>query len=315
MESENNGAAEITEADFATFDEGWGNEPAGETAGGDAGETVEGESGTSESVQPPAGGESAGDGQSTAEGENTASAAEGKNAETGTAADEGEQPPAGGTAESFDLNINGQVRTVGRDEVIRLAQDGAGRVEAERQLTAFRGEIDGLGGMDAVRDVMGVVRELAETSGMTTEQFVDNTRATMISRRDNIGMDLALERAKTERLQRASDERTRQDDARKAAENKRNEDFMAFMRAYPEVKAADIPKEVWDAARRGESLLTAYAMYEAREARAETEKLRAEAEAAKKNFENRQKAGPGARSAGVAAARRDAFDEGWDDLI
>ena len=88
------------------------------------------------------------------------------------------------------------------------------------------------------------------------------------------------------------------------------------MKAYPEVKAQDIPREVWDAVRGGESLVAAYARHEAKALRAEVDKLRAQAEtqakAAKKNDENRQKAAPGAQSAGSAAASRDAFDEGWD---
>lgn len=309
MENENNTALETSEND-ATFDEGWGDEPAEALDGAGEAETETGTEAQPEAAQT-AQGEAGGEGQPAAppDGETAQGQAQ--------AALETAQGEAGGeqteTPEGFDLTVDGQSLHVDRAEVIRLAQDGAG---AERQLSALNQEITDLGGMETVRDVMGMMLELARDSGQTVEQFSDSTRAAMIARRDKINMDLAMERAKAERLQRAADTRSQQEAQRKAQEQARNQDFMAFMKAYPEIKAQDIPREVWDAVRSGESLVTAYSRYEAKGLRAEVDKFRAQAEAqakaAKQNNENRQKAAPGAQSAGNAAASRDAFDEGWD---
>lgn len=314
MENENNTVLETSEND-ATFDEGWGDEPA------EAPE-VAGEAGTENGTEAPpetaqtAQGEAGGEGQPAASPDGETAQGQAQAAQE-TAQSEGAQGETGGeqteTPEGFDLTVDGQSLHVDRAEVIRLAQDGAG---AERQLSALNQEITALGGMETVRDVMGMMLELARDSGQTVEQFSDSTRAAMIARRDKINMDLAMERAKAERLQRAADTRSQQEAQRKAQEQARNQDFMAFMKAYPEIKAQDIPREVWDAVRSGESLVTAYSRYEAKGLRAEVDKLRAQAEAqakaAKQNNENRQKAAPGAQSAGSAAASRDAFDEGWD---
>ncbi len=314
MENENNAITEVNEND-ATFDAGWEDEPAEIPEETGAAGTETGAEVPPEPAQA-AQGEAEGAGQAPVppEGENAQGQAQ---AVQETAQGEGTQGEAGGeqteTPEGFDLTVDGQSRHVDRDEVIRLAQDGAG---AERQLNALNQEILELGGMEAVRDVMRTMLELARDSGQTPEQFADSARAAMIARRDKVGMDLALERARAERLQRAADDRGRQEAQRKAQEQARNQDFAAFMRAYPEVKAQDIQKEVWDAVRGGESLVTAYARHEAKALRAEVDRLRSQAEAqtkaARQNKENRQKAAPGAQSAGSAAASRDAFDEGWD---
>lgn len=310
MENENNTALETSEND-ATFDEGWEEEPAAALEGAGEAETetgTEAQPEAPETTQGAAGGETGTEGSpagETAQGQPQAPQEAGQE---GASQEEGDQGKSE-TPEGFDLNVDGQSRHVDRAEVIRLAEVG---VSAERQLSSINQEITALGGMETVRDVMNMMLELARDSGQTLEQFSDSTRAAMIARRDKVNMDLALERAKAERLQKAADNHSQREAQQKAQEQARNQDFMAFMKAYPEVKAQEIPREVWDAVRGGESLIAAYARYEAKGLRAEVDKLRAQAKAAKQNDENRQKAAPGAQSAGSAAPTRDAFDEGWD---
>ncbi len=86
----------------------------------------------------------------------------------------------------------------------------------------------------------------------------------------------------------------------------RKADFLAFIREYPGVEARDIPAEVWRRAAKGESLVTAYARYEAGRLREENRRLR-------QSEENRRRSAGSQRGAGAGDSRRDAFESGWDD--
>ena len=85
----------------------------------------------------------------------------------------------------------------------------------------------------------------------------------------------------------------------------READFIRFINEYPQVEAGDIPPEVWQRVKSGESLVTAYARYEARTLREENRRLR-------QTQENRFRSAGSQRGTGSAAPRRDAFEEGWE---
>lgn len=308
---------EATEEDFASFDEGWGDEPeAGDKAAEEAAAPEEAQKDASET-----GGEAKNDGAETGEGETaTTNQSEGGDSQTGEAGDTGEQKAEskdGAEYQRFDLTYMHETRSVDRNEVITLAQKGMDYDRIRGNYDSLTREIEDLGGMDNVRSFAGLIKDIADSSGMSTEQVIDNVSGQIIARRDKVSPEVAAERAKAERLQRASEARTRQEkeNASKAdAETqKRNEDFAAFIKAYPGVDAKSIPQEVWDEVRAGKSLVTAYAVYDAKTARAEAEQLRSEMTAAKKNDENRQKAAPTTQSAGNKSTTPDAFDEGWGD--
>ncbi len=266
------------------FDEGWGEEtPAAETPG-EIGEAA------------PAGDA----GQGTAE--DAAQNTPGK-AEEGTGTAPGQDPPPDKPPEAATAAPPPAETPAAGDQT---GQQGHG-------VSALEQELEGFGGMTVVRDTMGVMQELAKASGMTMEQFLISTHAAMIARRDKVSPEVAAERAKAERLERANAAQRQQEDAKKAEEERLNRDFAAFCRAYPSVDPKSIPREVWDSVRGGQSLLAAYAVYDAKTARAEAQRAREELAAEKQNAANREKAAPPASTAGAASSANDAFEEGWEE--
>ncbi len=285
-------APETVETNDATFDEGWDETPAPEES------VPVTENPTTENPEPE-----------------PAPVPESDTAPEEAPAPEPEQPapshPPASSREPLNLGLPGSPSGAGSAPPFPTGQQPGGGPNDARYTDLTR-ELDALGGMDAVRDIMGLVRELSQSSNMTLQQFADNTRASLIARRDNVDMAVAAERAKTERLQRADQARQQQETARREADQRRNADFAAFISAYPDVQAKDIPQEVWQSVRQGQSLVTAYAMHDAKAARAEIARMKAEAETARKNAENRAKAAPSATTAGSPSQTPDAFEEGWD---
>lgn len=88
------------------------------------------------------------------------------------------------------------------------------------------------------------------------------------------------------------------------------EDFAAFIRAYPDVMASDIPREVWDAVRGGESLTSAYSRFEARSLREENRGLRERLGALEQRGRNREKSAGSQKSAGRATESQ-SWESAW----
>ncbi len=91
-----------------------------------------------------------------------------------------------------------------------------------------------------------------------------------------------------------------------ASKAEREADFVRFVEAYPHVNARSIPKSVWRGVIRGESLVAAYARYEA-------ETLREENRVLRQTEANRRRSAGSQRGVGAGERRRDAFEDGWED--
>ena len=85
--------------------------------------------------------------------------------------------------------------------------------------------------------------------------------------------------------------------------------FVAFVRRFPGIRGEDIPREVWEAVRRGETLTEAYLESETARLRAENEALRAIRDRRELNLSRSAGSQTGT---GVGSEKRDAFEEGWD---
>ena len=85
------------------------------------------------------------------------------------------------------------------------------------------------------------------------------------------------------------------------------ESLLRFVREYPEVKAEEIPQEVWTAFREGRGELGE--LY----ARQENKMLRQKLAAMEQNQRNRERS-TGSRQSAGAESGSDAFDEGWNSL-
>lgn len=89
-------------------------------------------------------------------------------------------------------------------------------------------------------------------------------------------------------------------------EGERRADFLSFIKEYPDVDAASIPRSVWRKVARGESLAAAYAKYEAESLREENRRLR-QSEA------NRRRSAGSQLGVGAGTRKLDAFESGWED--
>lgn len=201
---------------------------------------------------------------------------------------------------SLTLKYMGEEKTVSRDEAVALAQKGMDydRVKAK---------------LDERDETISFLSELAKQQGLTLDEFIDNTHAALLSKREGLDATAALGRVRLERRQRELDAKeARLKDAEQAgaqldaAAAKRKQDIDEFRREYPDVKADTIPKEVWDGVARGLSLTAAYTKHE-------NARIKAELEAEKQAKANAAKTTGSRESAGQAKTKPDPWLDGWDD--
>lgn len=221
----------------------------------------------------------------------------------------GEEAEKTATPPTVRIKFNHEERELSLEEAATLAQKG---LKLESELEKLR-----------TAPEYTVIERMAKASGMTREQYiaqVDQMEADRARReaedairrqypdapdelvRETVTNRRAAE-AERERHQKEAEEALRQklmEDARAEAQNR---DMNAFLEAYPDMRdfEHDIPAEVWEKVRGGESLLPAYRAYE-------NEKLRAEVEQLRQNEKNRERAvGP---MTGAGEVQGDDFLEG-----
>lgn len=237
-------------------------------------------------------------------GETAEPADEPKPEETGSAPEQpGEDSDAG---QSFTLSYMGEEKSFSREDTIALAQKG---MDYDRLMSSLN-EQTRLAGERA--EAAEFVQGLSKEQGVTPQEWMDNLRAGMLAKQEGISNEEALSRVKLERREKAVAAREKAaEDKAKAGKEEEDEkqrvrnDFLAFMRARPEVKAEDIPKEVYLRMREGVSLLQAYTEHE-------NAQLRAQLEAARQNQKNKERS-VGSSSTSGKAAPKDEFDSIWYD--
>lgn len=137
------------------------------------------------------------------------------------------------------------------------------------------------------------------------EALMDDTRARLLSDKEGITKEQALARVQSARQQAEQQQNKAQVDINSVLETMRRESLTAFKQAYPEVKAKDIPQEVWDDMRNTNNLVASYAKYVAK-------KLTEENATLKKNAENKARSTGSMKSSGNKS-QRDEIDEMWYD--
>lgn len=224
-------------------------------------------------------------------------------------AEEAEEPSKGepeqnaeAQTDQFELKHLDEVRTVGREEVIALAQKG---MDYDR----IRGKLDEREGKEA--EAFSFLEGLAKEQGMTVEDFMDSTKASLKAKRDGVDYNAALQAVKMERREAAlakKEKELQNQQAQKAqadeADRRRQQDIADFRAAYPDVDGKSIPKEVWTDVAKGMSLLNAYAKFD-------NARIREELEAERKNAENARKAAGSKSDSGKT--KIDPFDAAWYD--
>lgn len=202
--------------------------------------------------------------------------------------------------QSFTLKYMGEEKQFSRDETIALAQKG---MDYDR----VRGKLA------EANEMVEFVTTLAKDMNMTAADFMNNALAGNIAKREGISLKEALRRLELDKREKAISAK----EAEAAAANKQQEEanqrrdkiraeLNEFAATFPNVKAEDIPAEVYQTIKnKNVSLTTAYALYEAKQAKAalETEK---------QNAENKARAVGSASTSGKRKSA-DAFDDAWYD--
>ena len=222
--------------------------------------------------------------------------------QTETEPTEEKVPEAEDADQYLELKHFDEVKKVSKAEAKTLAQKGMdydrirGKLsDAEAnvaQLTKFR---------DFLEELRGNYPSI--------EALMDDTRARVLADKENISYEEAVAKVQTSAKQKEAEQRTSPEAINKLM---REQSFETFLRNYPTVKAADIPKEVWDDVVKTNSLTASYANYQNKLLNAELEKIKGEIEILKQNKVNEDKAVGSLKTSGTSK-NTDKYLEGWDD--
>lgn len=219
-----------------------------------------------------------------------------------------EQTGADQPADLFTIKNRDETRQVTREELIAMAQKGwdYDTVRQERdQLRQYRQEAD---------PALAMVKAFAERSNMDIPAYLDWVRKqelmaggmTEEAAQEKVGMEkerAALDARKAELDAAQTQRETAQRQAQEQAEA-RKKDIEQFFAIYPGVDPNTIPKEVWEAVQKGDSLTNAYTMHENR-------RLTAELAAERQNKANQAKT-PGSLG-GNSVTEADEIDRLWNE--
>ena len=153
---------------------------------------------------------------------------------------------------------------------------------------------------------------MASDSGVSVDQLIENVRASRLVERERKAGNVISETAAKEQIQREKSEREK-DNAVKEDEIKPEEapakkekdlDVATFIKAYPDVKAEEIPESVWIEVRNGADLTSAYTRYE-------NKQLKSRIAAIEQNQKNAERS-TGSRKTTGNNQTYDDFDAAWD---
>ena len=166
---------------------------------------------------------------------------------------------------------------------------------------------------DRLRDFL---KEMAAPLNLSVEELIDNTRARMlIQQKKEAGEELSEMEALTiiqrNRAEKQAEEKAADENA--ANEAAKAQMIRAFVNEFPDVKATDIPADVWAECSRTGDLAGAYRKYADGLKDSEIKRLTKENETLKQNQKNKDRSTGPRRSAG-AATPKDPFDEAWDSF-
>lgn len=214
---------------------------------------------------------------------------------------------------SFTLRHLGEERTVDREEVISLAQKGMDYDRIREKWDGVKDDVQRL------RMYEGFLKELADARGDgNIEALIDETRTrSLIAQAKAKGEDLDASVAAAQAVRKRLQGMGQQDPAaaqqnEEALMAKRREAVDLFRSTYKDVKAEDIPKEVWDEADKTLDLIGPYQRYLNQKLEADNKRLKEELEQAKQQQKNKERSMGSSRSVGKAATK-DPGDEGWDE--
>lgn len=208
--------------------------------------------------------------------------------------------------QKFTLKHLDEVREVDRDEVVALAQKGMDydRIRAERDtLKANEAELE---------EYRSFLKRIA--GDQSIEDLIDSTLAKLdVKDAEDRGEELdeveQFKKLRIERVKREAKNPKPAPEAEKTPEDVEKErlskSIQRFIKAYPDVKATDVPPEVWkDYREHRADLVDCWELYQ-------NKKLREENKALKQNQKNKERSTGSKKSAGKKAV--DHWFDGWPD--
>jgi hypothetical protein len=204
---------------------------------------------------------------------------------------------------TFTLKHLDEVREVGRDEVVELAQKGMDydRIRTERDSIKPKFE-----------EYESFLKRIA--GDQSIEDLIDSTLAKLdVADAEKRGEELdeveQFKKLRIERVKRETKNPPPAAEPEKTEEEKEKErlgkSIQRFIKEYPDVKATDVPPEVWQDYRNGRAdLLECYQLYE-------NKKLKDELKSLKQNQKNKERSTGSKKSAGKTQV--DKWFDGWPD--
>ena len=206
----------------------------------------------------------------------------------------------------FTLKHLGETKDYSKDEIIPLAQKGLDydRIRTERD--TLKAE------QTTLKEHEDFLKELAELAGQTVDELMVATKARLIVQDEKKkGRDISFENAMY-RVQ--SDMKAKKNAA--PVKTAIQESFARFAELYPDVKAEDIPKEVWTEFGDGKKDLSiVYTQYlsnsELKKTQEKLRQLEEKVKTAEQNQKNRQRSTGSRRSNGSPHVDHDL--DGWGE--
>lgn len=212
--------------------------------------------------------------------------------------------------QTFDLRYLGETKTVTREEVITLAQKGLNYDKVVQERNDMRAEHSKLKGYESF------LEELAREGGLTIDALMDETRAETLAQREGIDKSVALQRVKLDRDKKAfqaeKQKATADQQAEVAARQRQEDNFLRFIKAYPDVDPKTIPQEVWKAYGDGADLVNTYAAYENKQLKERLKEAESALETERQNAKNKERSIGSQKSSGSDSHKKtDPIDDDW----
>lgn len=240
------------------------------------------------------------DGQNDVATEEEGQADEGSEAEEAEPSDSAEEESESGN-QRFKINYLGKEEELTLEQMTELAQKG-------RDYDHVRQERDSLKSESG--KAMAFLKKLADKAGVSVEDQIDLTEAMWLMDEEAEKGNTITEAEALLRVQKGRNAAPKEEQEKPEESDKPvvNPQVARFMKAYPNVAATDIPKEVWEAMQEMDGdLLGAYQAWEIKQLKAENAKHRQE----DKNNRNKARSTGPLKSTG-SNRQKDDFDAAWD---
>lgn len=203
-------------------------------------------------------------------------------------------------ARKLKIKFNHQEMELGEDEAIPYIQKGMNYDKLQEQLNSLKSD-----------PRLSFVEELARDNNMTVEQYLNAVKESREQQRlneliqSNIPEEYARELLESRKFREELQSRQKAQEA----ESKRNAEFQDFLETFPNIKAEEIPAEVWQLHQQGTPLKYAYMQHE-------HSKLQNEIKVLKQNQENKKKAPIGGVTAygSTETVAEDDFLKGFNSI-